>query len=701
MNLECLNGIITENLAIQIDLTKLKSWDLNTGLTAYSMSKWSGAISDNINLIDFGLTGFDNGRKNEMWNGIVFTPQDTLFSMYRVGYNIVDNPTTRETTGMTITTEYLPISGITSGDTGNYYELDGGYLQGFFKLHDYNYELLPPRYNEGITIETIVHLNEDSHGIFYLMGARAEDKYSPFFSGETITGGTSDNINVISGVTTSEDNYLDDIITKEINSKSFSNYEENQKTTINEQTNGSGNTINNVISFEITEDKRIGYKYINNNGQIVTNASNLKIDPATGWTIIAITFTPNEIFDNIDDLECAKQRDGKLVFYVNGRSIWSIDDFPEYYFKNFNNEREKQIGVPYSISWGGGSFGLKNSWHYDAQTYDLYEGDDTQYINNNFIVESNPFPGECDVFPPDIPLDGLSLSADSSTFYITDNCDPNIEHPITVMRVEYTGGSNNSQTGTSANTYFVKFNQPITVLSNRDYEIDIPIINSGFFMKDDGTYRIKNKVSVVLYGSADINIITETEYIYPLTSDDIIGLENDSEHQFPDKNEFMYKGIDGVLYYGETGLPVFTNPNYYTYFNLNYQQPNYNGTTVITGEDVEIPLKTTFSIENNSGKQIIYVGLLIETSHEFNLNEPLFIKSFKYSGQDILVQDDRKENLLVEQNFNSYFNGGIQKLRVYDNALTSQEILHNALIESKMNPNMNMLISKGGRLIYR
>ena len=67
MNLECLNDIITDNLAIHIDLTDIESWvDWNTGLTAFSLTKWSGAVSNNINLIDFGLTEFDNGRTNIM-----------------------------------------------------------------------------------------------------------------------------------------------------------------------------------------------------------------------------------------------------------------------------------------------------------------------------------------------------------------------------------------------------------------------------------------------------------------------------------------------------------------------------------------------------------------------------------------------------------------------------------------------------------
>lgn len=699
MNLDCLNDIITDNLAIQIDLTELDSWDLNTGLTAYSLTKWSGAKSDNIDLIDFGLTGFDNGRTNEMWNGITVTPSDTLFSMYRVGYNVVQNPTSGETSGMTINTEFLPISGITSGDTGNYFEAAGGYLQGFFKLDGYNYELLPARYNNGITIETLVYLYPDSQGIFYMMGARAEDKYNPFFSGETTTGGSEQNITTVSGVITSEDNYLEAIQPETINTKAFAAYEGNSTTTIYKEVPQSGNTTNNVIAFEITQDKKLAYKYIDENNQIITNKSIASIYPTTGWTMIAIAFTPDETIDDPDLLECAPKRPGKFIMYVNGRAIWILNDFPEYFFKAFNNDREKQIGVPYSISWGGGSFGLKYSWHYDIQTYGIYTGEDQTYIDDNFVVESTPDPTMCDPFTGGTPIAGLSLSADSSTFKSADICDPTIEYPVTVMRVEYTGGT----TGVSANTYYIKFAQPITVLSNRDYEINLNLYNGGFFKTyDENDFFVQNNITMFVYGTEDVDIISESQYVFPLSIDDVL---NDPEtyglHPFPDRQEAQYEYINGISYYGDTGLPIITNPAFYEYLGIDPTSMQHAGTTIVTGGDTWLPMKTTFKVKDNSGKQIVYIGLLIETDYEFNLNEPLFIADFTYTGADILSQDPRKSDLLIQQNFDSYFNGKIQKLRVYNNGLTSAEILHNALIESKSNPNANLLVSKGGRIIYR
>jgi hypothetical protein len=610
MNLECLNTIITNNLAIHIDLTDIDSWvNWNTGLTAFSLTKWSGAISDNLNLIDFGLTGFDNGRTNIMWSGITTIPSDTLFSMYKVGYNQIQNPTSGQTSGITATTFYLPISAITTADY--YFALDGGYLQGFFKLEDYNYELFPARYNNGITIETILYLYPDSYGIFYMMGTRAEDKYNPYFSGETITGSTG-----TTGVITSLDNYLDSISETQVITSGFS-VPENNTETVYSGTSQLNNIKNNAIAFELTQDGKLAYKYINNSGLIITNTSSAIITN-TGFTLITISFMPDNTIDDPDLLECAEQRKGKLIFYVNGRAKWIVNEFPEFYFHSINNDKEKQIGVPYSISWGGGSFGLKYSWHYDYQTYILYDSQDTAYINNNFFVEANPISSECYIAPTgNTYLSGLTLSADSTTFTVTDEC-TGIASPITVMRIEHTGNT--------ATTYFIKFNHLISALSNRDYVVKLYLYNNGFF-----NVNSINNTSILVYGdTVDINILNSTDY---------------------------------------------TSGNGWNELNC------------------------VFRTTDNTGQQFINMGLLIETNNIFNLNQPLFIKDFTYKGADILVQDERKDNLTIEQNFNSGFIGGIQKLRIYDKALTSPEILHNALMEHNTNP--NIVVSKGGRIIYR
>lgn len=618
MNLECLNNIITDHLAIYIDLTNIKSWNLNSGFTSYSLTKWSGAVSDNINLMDFGLTEFDNGRTNVMWSGITLTPNDTYFSMYRIGRNNVQNPTTGETSGITVNTIYdiYPMSATSiTGGSMNYFDLTGGYLQGFFKLKDYNYELFPARYNNGITIETLLYLHSNSEGIFYMMGVRAEDKYNPYFSGETTTGLTS---GTTSGVTTSLGNYLDSIIETQILKKRFNIFEE-KITTIFSGASQSDNIKNNAIAFLLTEDKKLAYKYINADGRIVTNSSSAIIN-RTGYTWVTIVFTPNDIIEDPDLLECAPQRTGKLVFYVNGRAVWIIREFPEFYFHSINNDKEKQIGVPYSISWGGGSFGLENSWHYDYQTYRIYKGQNTSYVNSNFIVIADPISAECYI-PPTGNTSGLLLGTNDMSFFTIDPCNPSIIYPITVMNIVYTGST--------GSTWFVKYNNPVSVLSNRIYEVNALVYNDWFFNN-----LATSSISILVYSNTvDVDILDEK---------------------------------------------IFTS-----------------------GDNIWTPISTKFKITDNTGQQFVNIGLLIKSTLSPQLSNQLFVNDFIYTAADILVQDTRKNNLTIEQNFNTSFIGGIQKLRIYDKALTSSEILHNVLIEFQENPNTNIPISKGGRIIYR
>lgn len=678
MKLDCLNEIITSNLAINIDLTNSNSWNLNTGLTSLSLTKWSGAISGNINLIDFGLTAFDNGRTNIMWDNTTFIPQYNLFSMYRVGFNNVQNPITGETSGVTCVTEFLPISAITSNENGNYFELNGGYLQGFFKLNEYDYELLPTRYNNGITIETLLYLVPESQGIFYMMGARAEDKYNPYFSGETTTGDTT------TGVATSLGNIVNAFEPSEVLNDGFSVPEENMYRTEYNETEPVNNIKNNVMAFEITNDKRIGYKYIDDNGLIVTNYSD-RVISKTGFTMISVVYTPNNVFSDDISLNCGVRRLGKLIFYVNGRPIWIVRDFPEFYFRGFDNNKEKQIGVPFSISWGGGSFGLKNSWHYDYQTYIIYNDQNNEYISSKLIVEADPIPTDCYTPPTgDTYLAGLSLSADSVTFKDTDACDSEIENPVTVMRIEYTGTTGG--TGTTTNKYFIKFNQPISVISNREYIAESLIYVNGMFDSDES-----NKIKILIYGD-DVDIISDVEYAFPLTSTYLLEAGFFGLHTFPDEYQWS---VDGVMYYGETGFPVtLENSQLVGFTSTETLVSDY----AVTGEMSWLPIKTIFKAPDNTGQNHMNIGMLIETSGELNLNGLIFIKDFKYTGADILVQDERKNNLIIEQNFNSGFIGGIQKLRVYDKSFTSTEVLHNAVIEAKTNTNIN--VNKGGRLIY-
>ena len=646
MSLQCSNKIVSSNLAIHIDLTNLNSWNLNSGFTSISLTKWFNAISDNINLYDFGLTAFDNGRTNKMYDNFIVNPNNNKLTLYRVGYNSVLNPISGGTSGATGTTLYdlYQISAVTNTNVGSYFSLFGGYLQGYFKLHDYNYELLPSRYNDGITIETLLQISSNSEGIFYLMGTRAEDKYNNYFSGETtLLGETSvsygnnqtGNLNSYSGVVTSENNFLNSIVVEDVIKTAFSEPEFNT-TGIDVITPQNSNIGNNVIAFEITLDKRIGYKYVDSNGLIRSNYSDATI-PVLGWSLISITFTPDYKIQNYDTdiVNCYQRRTGTLIFYVNGRVFWKIPSFDEFYFKELRNDREKQIGVPYNISWGGGSFGLKHSWHYDNNIYDLYNGEDDTYINSKFFVTYNPIVVDCaPTGTTNTYQSGLTVSANTTTFTVTDICNPEIQIPETVMQITSTGG-----TGT---TYFIKFNQPLELLSNRTYEISLDMFDTGIFNSNSNT----NTISLLVYGDIEIETISETIYQHPnIVSNNAI-------------------------------------------------------TTFITGINEWKNLKLNVKLNENTGKQIVYVGLLIKSDLVLT-TLPLYVNNFKYSGADKYSQDSTKNNLLIEQNFDSSFIGGIQKLRVYDRALNGMEVLNNAVVESKLRPALLLRISNGGRIINR
>ena len=699
MDLECLknnNEIVSDGLAIFIDLTDIRSWNLNTGFTSFSITKWKDAKVSNLDLLDFGLTAYDNGRVNDMISTLNVTADETKLSLFRIGFN--------DATGGTFYTD-LNISGITApqSNVGNYFQLDGGYLQGFFKIQGQTYELLPPRFNNGVTIENLIKIDEFNDSIFFLMGARAEDKYNPLFSGETkivittetervpsgVVGQVAIVITIItgfSGVSTSQGNFLNAFLEEERLKISFSDFADSTKIVPVKQPNN--NTYDNVIAFMLNTDGKLGVKRINSDGVIISEISPKSL-PTTGWTLVSFSFEPEEILDP-DVLDCAPNRNGTLIFYVNGREFWRLNDYEEFFFKDFKNNYEKVIGVPYNISWGGGSFGLKHSFHFDILNTTLYDGQNTQYIKDNFTPDTFfPFNDDpCFTGGSDPSLGNVSLSADSKTFVEPDPCDPNIENPITVIRVDYTG----TTAQTPSNTYYIEFDTPIEMISNRDYDFQLDLFDTGIFQTVNVTGNTPiNSISIALNGTEDIEVVNQTVYKSPVTRGKI---ENNTIPPFPilpDVFEYV-DGETGLLINGQTGFPVSTTQN----------QIITSGLTVnrfVTGVNMWNTIKLKARLKNNTGRQNAVVGILIESTEKLIEDFLIFFDNFKYRASEKLAQDPTKDNLLIEQNFNSSLKGGLQKLRIYDRTLTGQEILHNAKVEIKNNPNLGFNVTTGGRII--
>lgn len=78
---------------------------------------------------------------------------------------------------------------------------------------------------------------------------------------------------------------------------------------------------------------------------------------------------------------------GRLKIYVNGRIFFVINDFEEIIPRGLDAEKEKQIGVPFNISWGGGTQGLHENLIFSACPDSLINEyiQDPQLFPNNIL----------------------------------------------------------------------------------------------------------------------------------------------------------------------------------------------------------------------------------------------------------------------------------------------------------------------------
>ena len=61
-------------------------------------------------------------------------------------------------------------------------------------------------------------------------------------------------------------------------------------------------------------------------------------------------------------------RKGRLKFYINGRLFYTIEDIEELIPRGLSTDKEKQVGVPFNISWGGGTQGLRENLTFSSMT---------------------------------------------------------------------------------------------------------------------------------------------------------------------------------------------------------------------------------------------------------------------------------------------------------------------------------------------
>ena len=160
---------------------------------------------------DIGLTGIDNGLVNQI-EGETITFTNGLFSDYlkfsreyfdrrmkfiQVTTNVPQN---HKFSGVPEYTSYQIVSK-QNPQVGKYHELYGGFYQGFYKLFDYDYDILPERMKKGWSIElllkprffdeytpppgytTLNRIYPNNKNTFFYMGTRAENKFYHYADG--------------------------------------------------------------------------------------------------------------------------------------------------------------------------------------------------------------------------------------------------------------------------------------------------------------------------------------------------------------------------------------------------------------------------------------------------------------------------------------------------------------------------------------
>jgi hypothetical protein len=147
----------------------------------------------------------------------------------------------------------------------------------------------------------------------------------------------------------------------------------------------------NAFALRINENGGIGYRYIvsncnmPNNIEIIEEYSISNIIKENEWVTINVQVS---ILDS--SLNKNKRR-MVLRFYVNGKLIFVSKDLPEFRFRRLNDIPEKQEGVPFNISLGGGTMGLiEGVWVNEIMVPDSYFPL-MKYFGGSFIGDLKSF----------------------------------------------------------------------------------------------------------------------------------------------------------------------------------------------------------------------------------------------------------------------------------------------------------------------
>jgi hypothetical protein len=126
------------------------------------------------------------------------------------------------------------------------------------------------------------------------------------------------------------------------------------------------------------------------------------------------------------------RRVGRLKIYVNGRIFDVIENFEEVIPRGLNTDKEKQVGVPFNISWGGGTQGLIENLTFSSCTPTINPTTTTTTINPT--IQKGPYVQDPECLPPN-DLSGTTFSELKTNILIEQNFAGTFEGGISQFRM--------------------------------------------------------------------------------------------------------------------------------------------------------------------------------------------------------------------------------------------------------------------------
>lgn len=463
-----LNGSLTRRCLLSFIDCGDRRCLVNRGLRSSGDFMWENSVNGGVSLDNIGFVGVDNGLVRYDKDKVTFDEYLSLLTDSAMMINEGD---------MSL---YLDA---VSGNTGTYtydarynedgfYELRGGFFQGFYKLFGYDYQILPQYIEDAWTVEvtlrpqdyeevgdTLNKAHEGNSGFFFYMGTRAENKFGYIYNEKRVYNGESEHDRINSLLTSEGDTvgqmgykkaqtdnkYLffnrtktgftadtwddcdimemeidDHAVTKDVhidgcdggkdittdNKYLFMNRTRTGYTVDeleDEITVGGGkeypvndDAYGNAFGLKINSDGHLGYEYLVRD-----------CDSETGYSILSeysdlLTlnkgewYTVSAVFRILGgELDACGTSDGhrkmRIYIYVNGYLKFVSKILPEFNFRQLGDVKEKQEGVPFCISLGGGSAGLADGVWYDPRTVFRPDGIIERNYAGTFIGDIRSF----------------------------------------------------------------------------------------------------------------------------------------------------------------------------------------------------------------------------------------------------------------------------------------------------------------------